>query len=593
VTAPAEVQGHFRRPRFLAWCTPGSVAAPPDALAASLPGGTVHELSGGSWVLRIATSGTAQLGTDPSGRVTVLLHGETFDETRSDPTAIAELYLRHGDDFPNHLTGTFGLLVLDRLENRLFAVTDLTRSRRMYVSRVDGCYCITSDLLTQPTRRFELDAVAIGWLLANKAVFGGRTLFEGIRVLERTRVHELTVDGIEETEYWEYLPGVPDRPDADPEHCSRELEELLDTAMRRVTQDEPDIFLSLSAGYDSRAIACFLGDRLGLPDVRTFTYTPEVDSPMEEIERAGWTAARLGYEHRVLAGFRGDLMHHMRTNAEWGESMTRVCDEVDAWLEQSAAFAEVDHPVMLAGDMNFGLGGSEPQSREELVRALRFRSLELPLGMERVLPPETLQTMNDGVWADFEDMLARTEGMESLHTKQAYLTFDQRMINTAMPWRERFCGRFSAVRNPWLDTDLVKYMSRMPYALRYDRRLFKDTLGRLFPAEFVHDRVQGSNQPDLRVALQNSSAEVRKWIHESSSRLDELIPPDFGLRLLDAETKALGLARQRAERIPGRLRQRVGEKAQPRSQWSGPLPAAEVFRRWAVLRMALEYPGDG
>ena len=285
-------------------------------------------------------------------------------------------------------------------------------------------------------------------------------------------------------------------------------------------------------------------------------------------------------------------MHHMRTNAEWSESMTRVCDEVDAWLEQSAAFAEVDHPVLLAGDVNFGLGGAEPRSREELLRGLRFRSLELPLGMERVLPPETLQAMNDGIWSDFEDMLARTEGMESLHTKRAYITFDQRMINTAMPWRERFPGRLAPVRNPWLDADLVKYMSRMPYALRYDRRLFKDTLVRLFPTEFVHERVQGSNQPDLRVALQNSAAELRVWIHESSSRLDELIPPDFGLRLLDAETKALGLARQWANRIPARLRQRVGGKAETKPPQPGPLPAAEVFRRWAVLRMALEHPGD-
>ena len=265
MTAPAEVQGHFRRPRFLAWCTLASATAPPEAHAPSLPGGAVHELSGGSWVLRIATSGTARLGTDPSGRISVLLHGETFDETRSDPAAVAESYLRHGDDFPNHLTGTFGLLVLDRGQDRVFAVTDLTRSRRMYASQVDGSYCITSDLLTQPTRRFELDPVAIGWILANKAVFMGRTLFDGVRILDRTRIHELTADGIEETEYWEYLPGVPDRPDADPELCSRELEELLDTAMRRVTHDEPDIFLSLSAGYDSRAIACYLGDRLGLP----------------------------------------------------------------------------------------------------------------------------------------------------------------------------------------------------------------------------------------------------------------------------------------------------------------------------------------
>jgi len=593
VTVPAEVQGRFRRPRFIAWCTPASGPSPPESVAASLPDGTVQELSGGGWSLRIATSGAARTGTDPSGRVTVLLQGETFDATESDPAAIAELYLLHGDDFPNYMTGTFGLLALDRAEGRLFAVTDLPRSRRMYVSRVDGSYCITNDLLTQPTHRFKLDPVAIGWILANKAVFMGRTLFDGVQILRRTAIHDLRVDGIESNEYWDYSPGVPDHSGVDPDRCSTELEALLETALRRVTRDEPDIFLSLSGGYDSRGIACFLGDRLGVSGVRAISYTPDADSPMEEIERAGWTAARLGFEHRVLAGFTGDLMRHMRVNAEWGESMSRVCDELDAWLEQSAAFADVAHPVMLAGDMNFGLGDPDPQDREELVRAARFRSLELPLGLERVLPAATLQTLNDGIWSDFDQMLARTEGLESLHAKRAYVTFDQRMSNTAMPWRERFAGRFAAVRNPWLDADLVKYMSRVPYALRYDRRLFKDTLGRLFPTEFAHGRVQGSTQPNLRAAFQASAPEVRRWIRKSTSRLDDLIPPDFGLRLLDAETKVLGLARQRTRRIRDRIRVRALGNVQTKSPRPGPLPAAEVLRRWAVLRMALERPGNG
>jgi hypothetical protein len=72
----------------------------------------------------------------------------------------------------------------------------------------------------------------------------------------------------------------------------------------------------------------------------------------------------------------------------------------------------------------------------------------------------------------------------------------------------------------------------------------------------------------------------------TTSRLDDLIPPSFGLALLD-EVQQIPTLRRRwhngVRRVKGRLRRaRILRE---------PLPATaahNVFRHWATLRMALE-----
>jgi hypothetical protein len=248
------------------------------------------------------------------------------------------------------------------------------------------------------------------------------------------------------------------------------------------------------------------------------------------------------------------------------------------------------HPVILAGDINSGLDGKPPRSEEALRRALRFRALRLPTAVEEVLTVGFRDTVQAGMAADFQEMMTRAaphaDGYDSM---RQYITFDQKMINQVLPWRERFAGRFATVRSPWLDRDVLDFMTRVPRYLRADRKLFKDTVTRMFPDVFEKERVQSLNRPDLRAELIRHAEELRRWIATTSSRLDELMPPDFGRRLLDLEATAAGRLQQRGARLRRRGRNRLSRHFGPAvTPEAKPLPPSEVFRRWAILRIALE-----
>lgn len=577
-----------RPSRFLARCAyrPSGRRLPPSGIGTA-PSARV--LRSSSWEVHLDMGGSARCGSDSSGRVTVALHGETLDATCADPALIAEGIRSEGKCFVERLTGSFALLVLDEDADKLYAVTDRVRSRRVFASGEEGLYWVSSDLAGQPTGAHALDPVGVGWFVANKAYFLGRTMFEGIRILDRSRIHELTERGIQGREYWVYQPGDASA-EGDEVELSLELEELLVGAVERAVQGGPELFLSLSAGFDSRAIAGVLARRVAHPRVRCFSYGPGSALSGPETETARWTAGLLGYPHRTLAAYQGSLPDHLRTNALWAEGMTRPADELDAWRALSTELDLAEHPVILAGDMNFGVGGTPPQSEEALRRALRFRALRLPKAVEEVLTVDLRDKVQAGMTADFQEMMTRAaphaDGYDSM---RQYITFDQRMINQVLPWRERFAGRFATVRNPWLDRDVLDLMTRVPRYLRADRKLFKDTVMRMFPDVFGKERVQSLNMPDLRSELIRHADDLRRWISTTPSRLDELMPPDFGMRLLDLEATAAGRLQQKGTRLKrrgcNRMSKIFGSAASPAEAVLRP---SEVFRRWAILRIALE-----
>jgi hypothetical protein len=418
-------------------------------------------------------------------------------------------------------------------------------------------------------------------------------MFEGVQTLNRSRIHEFSTTGIRSVEYWTYQPGKPDAQD-DEEEWSRRLEEALVASVARAVADDPDVFVSLSAGYDSRALAGVLTRRLGLTGVQSFCYAPGTPAATSETSAAAATARTLGLGHRTLAGYRGDLLGHLRVNADWTEGMARPSDELDAWIAMTTAFEPCTRPAMLAGDMNFGLGPKPKLSFDTLRADLRFHELRVLGGAERLLSDEVLGQMEQGVIDDIDAMIRRADPDLPVARVREYIGFDQRLTNNILPWRERFAGRMAAVRNPWLDSAILDIVTAMPYRFRADRYLYKTTVRRMFPDLFVHERTQSQNMPDLGAALLAQAPALRRWIEGSESALDALMPPEFGSRLLDMSATPSGRVRQSLSRLRFRTHRRIARAG--RGLVPGPgrraMPGPDIFRRWAILRMALQPEAD-
>lgn len=225
----------------------------------------------GGWAIGRAHLGVlnphAQLGA--ADAVHVLFHGDLHsvaelcalagDETRDAGRRIAELYARHGDEFPRHLKGQFALAVLDQARGRLILVSDAVGSYPLYYCRrADGTFAFgpaVAPVVRALALKTSVDIEAVSSYLAFGFPFGARTLHEDVRLVPAAAVVSCdlrtgTVGELTYAQAADYFSGPRGRR----EDYVHEVVETFRHAVRRSVEGDCRIGLSLSGGLDSRAI---------------------------------------------------------------------------------------------------------------------------------------------------------------------------------------------------------------------------------------------------------------------------------------------------------------------------------------------------
>ncbi len=525
--------------------------------------------------------------SDPTGRVTIVLQGELFLEGCRDPAAVARRYLEMGRDFARDLNGSFALLVVDRVMDRVMVVTDRLGSQRVLHGIKAGSHWVGSDVSVLPTERFRIDPVGVAWCLANGVAHAGRTPYDGIRALARASIHHVKSDGIESTRYWDVSPS-PDGIGAEDREMEEELVRRLIRAVRRQLADEPDPFLSLSGGWDSATIAGLFADAAGVERVRCFSYAHGRAKPGSDPFVARQLAEALGYEHRMYQSYHGSMVRHIRSNARLGRGTAHPVDEVHAWEALAEDARGAHNPVLFVGDHYLGdnafrriyHGRRAPGKMREFHR-VRWLAPHLPRGM--------YQAFVEGVGEDIEEVRDAAGPGRS----RGYYFLDQRFPNTLVPWRRQFPGRFMKVRWPLMDYELLDWTQMISLEQRasciYQRSVEK-ALPRVFqvPRARTHGYVV-----DLRHESSSQAHQLRHAAAEVDSRLDEVLPSELGATLVDLVVQDGGAL--------GKLRRRVGRRlGQAQVTWRrklGLVPIGtrvarhRVLRNYLILREALARDG--
>jgi len=388
----------YRPSRVHARCTPrsGEQGTPPDDQnGPSFRPVRVVSLESPGWVVRLSLDGPARVGDDPTGRVSVVLHGEIYEPGVSGPSDLARRFIERGESLLDDLNGSFALIVLDREADRLFVATDRVGSRRIFCSDDKDGYTLSSDLREQPTDRYPLDPIGVGWFLASGACINRRTPYEGVGTLGPAQVHELTPDGIRSREYWSYAIREPEGP-VDEDQLAAELRERLVEAVRRRVDDGSELFFSLSGGHDCRGIVIALAASLGITDVRAFSYQYGEGKEGGDALVAARIAREAGFSHRTLLSYRGDLLAQMSMEAHLGEGMLQAT-EVDIWPEMIAEFERAARPVLLVGDEYHGGPAEQDDSRGKFLYGLRYRGIGIPGPAGRHFPPALARRSTEGL----------------------------------------------------------------------------------------------------------------------------------------------------------------------------------------------------
>ncbi len=519
------------------------------------------------------------LTTSPDGQCFLLFCGDIFRPQTTDTGAtLLDLYQQRGMDFVRDIHGTFTFVLIDRRADLIALVTDRHNSYKLYVSRQGETLIVSNTIHLQPLRGAHIDRIGVACYLSGGYLYNDRTLFEPVRALASASIYRLQDDKLHQEKYWHFI--FPATSSASSAALKRELGDIIVEATRTRLRSDRPIYLSLSAGYDSRAILGVLAEKLHVRDVHCFTYFHGSVRPNTDEAVSAQLATLCGYTHELVPSFDGDAVQTLRRNGHLSNGMIQACDEIDALyrLGEQADGA----PVLYVGD-TLWLGSTAELTTIQAARSAAYMpDFNQLCWLERWLGSSLYQQFDAAVHAEIHAAIRHVPPTADLYNFRDMLRFDQAMPRGMGAWRECYAGHFFMLANPLLDDDMLELILRTPSSLRRGKRLYIETVTEMFPKLFALPRaVTASYASYWPEAIRQQNAGLRAFVAGEASPLDDIIAPDIIIGLLAAQTsrrsqQASLLAATRKSTY--HLLQRLKLHTSPLVRHFTPKPAVPAFR---------------
>jgi asparagine synthase (glutamine-hydrolysing) len=479
--------------------------------------------------------------------------------TNADTEVIVHLYEDLGARCLERLNGMFALALWDSMRRELFLARDRFGKKPLYYADVGGSLLFGSELKSlreHPRCPGALDHESLSRYLALEYVPAPFSIIEGVKKLPGGHFLRWREGRVSVERWWE-LSFASDGPAASDEEYVDELRERLRAAVRRRLVSDVPLGAFLSGGIDSSAVVAMMVDAMPATDVKTFTIGFGERS-FDESEHARRVAEHFGTDH-----------HEERfTSPAMLELLPTVVDVLDEPFGDASIlptyllsrFTREFVTVALGGDGSDELLAGYPTfSADRVARLYRVpRALH-----ERVVVPlaDRLPVSTENFSVDFKvkrflrgatlPAHARhatwlgsftPDEQRALTTVQADVFADQQRVLAAAPTKdplERLIYLYAStylqddilfkvdrasmacsleVRAPFLDIELVEFLSRVPARLKLRRldtkHLLKRAMSGVLPAGIAGRPKKGFGIP------------VAAWMKDDlrEPMLDELSP---------------------------------------------------------------------
>ena len=237
-------------------------------------------------ILDISPSGHQPM-QDETGRYTIILNGEIYNYiemreqlenegvsfcSNSDTEVLLKGYIQYGKSVLDQLNGMFAFAIYDALERELFAARDRFGVKPFYYYLSEDEFIFASEIpaiLTVYGKKNRANEAAIfDYLAFNRTDQTEDTFFEGIKKLQHG--HALTIKGQNISVFrWYDLRGRVVGKHLKSKES--EFRDLLEDSIRIRLRSDVSVGVCLSGGLDSSTIASIVSERLGYPEVNTFS----------------------------------------------------------------------------------------------------------------------------------------------------------------------------------------------------------------------------------------------------------------------------------------------------------------------------------
>lgn len=546
------------------------------------PEGTLRLAEG--WLLWRA--GSCAAAGSPSGRAVALLSGEVLQPRWGGSAAsLAEAFESGGAGCLRGLDGFFFALVAEEGGEVLWA-NDRLGSRRFFLRRWGGGVALSDRPESLAGLGAAVDPVGLAWALASPAIYGDRSLWEGVRSVPPGAEGRATPDGLRVDAQWKptlAALGAAKAASGLVEGAKVRLAETIRESVRACLDDR-ETLIALSGGWDATTIAAevvAMGRR-----ARAFSYGVPPFPADSDAMVAQRQAAALGLTHEIVESYAGPLDRWLALNVGRLACQREPIVEADAW---EAVAEEHEGAAVLLGDEWFGMRSETvPKDDDEVLDRLQM------FGFDRCRAPsdppsepwrrlgEALEEERRAIVAEARERCGDPLGLREL------LFLEQRLRCFHMPMRRWFPAGALALRNPFLTRRMLDLVQALPLELRLGKRLFRETVAARHPELFRMPRALAqANELELAAEIRAVAPAILEGLQKDSP-LDPWVPPEriaALLRRVASQGAPPGWSERLKAMVPRRLRVRYGMARASRDR--PPVPDFLLLVRLLAVRTAL------
>ncbi|MBN1307860.1 MAG: asparagine synthase (glutamine-hydrolyzing) [Chitinispirillaceae bacterium] len=241
-------------------------------------------------------------------RATLEKAGHRFLSDHSDTEVLLHGYREWGAGLPSRLNGMWAFAIYDRDRGRFFLSRDRFGKKPLYHTFRCGTFIFASELSSLRKHSLFNHSISIRSLkkyFAYNYIPAPGSLYESVYKLPAGCNLVYSIDDKEHRveRYWEFAlePFETIPKNAEAAWCEQ-LRELIDRAVRRRLMSDVPLGIFLSGGIDSTSVSYFAARHIEPPSLRTFSIGFEEPS-FDESAYAQFAAAALGtdHHHRTLS----------------------------------------------------------------------------------------------------------------------------------------------------------------------------------------------------------------------------------------------------------------------------------------------------
>lgn len=433
--------------------------------------------------------------------------------SETDTEVILHSYEDEGVEAIKKLNGMFAFGLWDAVKRRLVLARDRFGIKPLYYVQLAETLAFASEIkafLALPEFQVRVNLKALSEHLSFQNCFGDRTFFEGVKLLPAGHYLICENGKISVQQYWDLrFESVSEKSF---EETAGELKQYFHQAVERQLVSDVPLGCYLSGGMDTGAISAVASRKN--PDMHTFTCGFKLDSGMSELEQcfdeskeSHRLSQLLGSQHHEIQ-LGPEAMDRAIASVVWHLDEPRVGISYQVYYTTrmihqyvKVVLSGVGGDELFAGypwRYNFDLDVEDSDFEENYYRSsLRFLKDD---EKQHFFTGEIAKELKD--FSSFEvlrKILRQVGKVDFLH-RALYFDFKTFMPGLLIVDDKLSMAHSVEARVPFLDNDLVDYVSRIPASYKYrdgqSKAILKMAMRGLIPEDTLRRRKQGFTPPD-------------------------------------------------------------------------------------------------